>query len=326
MFLRFLIVPVALVIFAGLLLYAIIHNTRKLIKPHNRKGKWLNIVGLLIPIAIIATIAYGFTLGFAELRVVHADFTFKQLPKSFDGYKIVMFTDAHVGTFNSRPHLLQRDVDSINAQHADAIVFCGDIENISPNELEPFRELLTSLKANDGVFSVFGNHDYSLYMPDATEEEKSAMLQKTKDTERSFGWHLLLNENMVIRRGNDSIFIAGEENDGNPPFPRRADAKKTMHGIHHDDFTIMLQHDPTAWRRQVLPQTTAQLTLSGHTHAGQISILGYSLTQGLYPENRGAYREGNRHLYVSSGLGGIVPFRLGMPAEIVVITLHTTHI
>ena len=88
-------------------------------------------------------------------------------------------------------------------------------------------------------------------------------------------------------------------------------------------FVIMLQHDPSAWKRNILPKTTAQLTLSGHTHGGQMQLFGWRPTRIRQHEDYGLYRQGGRFLYVTAGLGGLVPFRLNMPNEITVITLHT---
>ena len=278
----------------------------------------------VISLCVVALLVYGFTLGFTQFRIQRVEFASKDLPKAFDGYKIVMFSDAHVGNFKgSRQKYLSQTIDRINAENADAICFCGDIENVDPEELTPFCDDFSSLKAKDGVFSILGNHDYSLYKRDASDSERKQLIQKTISSERSFGWNLLLNEHAVIRRGEDSIVVAGEENDGSGPFPRLANPEKTMQGVGKDAFVVMLQHDPTAWRRQVLPKTNAQLTLSGHTHAGQFMIFGWSPAKLVYKECKGAYYQGERMLYVSSGLGGVVPFRVGVPGEIVVITLKT---
>ena len=143
----------------------------------------------------------------------------------------------------------------------------------------------------------------------------------TRDFETSVGWQLLLNDNRIVRRGSDSIVIAGGENDGRPPFPAKADLKKTMRGINAKSFVVMLQHDPSAWRRHILPQTNAQLTLSGHTHGGQISLFGFRPTELVGKEDDGLYAEGKRKLFVSTGLGGFIPFRFYMNPEVVEITL-----
>ena len=83
----------------------------------------------------------------------------------------------------------------------------------------------------------------------------------------------------------------------------------------------MLEHDPYSWRHRILPHSHAQLTLSGHTHAGQISLLGFSPAVFKFKEHQGLYKEGDRALYVSKGVGGVVPIRFGATGEIAVITL-----
>ena len=115
--------------------------------------------------------------------------------------------------------------------------------------------------------------------------------------------------------------IAGTENDGRPPFPAKADYRKALHGISPKSFVIMMQHDPSAWRRHILPQTNAQLTLSGHTHGGQLSLFGWRPTSVVNTEDAGLYKEGNRYLYVSTGVGAFIPFRFHMKPEVVEITL-----
>ena len=131
-----------------------------------------------------------------------------------------------------------------------------------------------------------------------------------------------MNSNRAIRRNGDSIVIAGMENDGRPPFPQKADIRKTLAGVNGNAFIVMLQHDPSAWRRTILPKSKAQLTLSGHTHAGQLKIFGWSPAAISYEEWYGMYYEGDRAMNVSAGVGGFIPFRLGASNEIVVITLR----
>jgi hypothetical protein len=83
----------------------------------------------------------------------------------------------------------------------------------------------------------------------------------------------------------------------------------------------MLEHDPTSWHRKILPHSHCQLTLSGHTHGGQFSLFGLSPAQFRYREYGGMYYAGERAMNVSTGVGGVVPFRFGVSPEIVVITL-----
>ncbi len=286
------------------------------------RNNWGNLVAPPLCLFSLYILIYGSTLGFRKLEVRHIDIYSRELPKAFDGYRIAQFTDAHVGTLtDNRYKMLTRVIDSLNAQNADAIVFTGDLQNMQPSELYPVQDLLKSLHAKDGVFSVLGNHDYSQYIK-ADPAVKAANEREVISRERQFGWTVLLNEHHTIRRGKDSLVIAGEENDGLPPFPDRGDINKTLEGISPSAYVVMLQHDPSAWRRSILPKSQVQLTLSGHTHGGQIQLFGLRPTMLTSKEDYGLYLDGNRALYVSAGISGLIPFRFGIPGEIAVITLH----
>ncbi len=282
------------------------------------------LAGGVLSLMLVLAYVYGCTVGFKQLEVVHVEFASADLPEAFDGYKIVQFSDAHVGTYAlGRQDILRRAVDSINAQHADMVVFTGDIQNKLPSEVEEFMPLLSSIKAADGVFSVLGNHDYPMYMNTDDFIEISSSLGRTESYQTDMGWTLLLNDRCRIRRDSSSIVIAGMENDGRPGgrFPQKGDVNGALFGVRRDEFVIMLEHDPTCWQRKILPHSHAQLTLSGHTHGGQLSLFGWSPASFSYDEYAGMYYNGDRALYVSKGLGGVIPFRLGTPGEIAVITL-----
>ena len=139
--------------------------------------------------------------------------------------------------------------------------------------------------------------------------------------EARMGWQVLNNEHTIIHRGHDSIALVGVENSGNPPFPNYGDLPKALKGT-DGIFKVLLSHDPTHWRREVLPESDVQLMLSGHTHEMQFSIFGFSPAKFVYPEHNGLYREGNQALFVNVGLGYLMfPMRLGAWPEITVITL-----
>lgn len=279
-------------------------------------------VACVLAILSLGTVIYGSTIGIRQIEVHEDTFCSRDLPEAFDGYRIALIADAHVGSFIGwQKPVLKEFIDVIMAQKADAILFAGDLQNMHPDELEAARKQLKRIQAKDGVYSVLGNHDYAGYLGETQGVIKKSE-SKTQSMQRSFGWNLLMNENAIIRRGNDSIVIAGMENEGQKHFPRKGDIKKTMKGIGKDAFVIMLQHDPTAWKTEILPQTNAQLTVSGHTHGGQVSLFGLHVAEFAYDEWGGRYDEGDRALYVTTGLSGFVPFRLGLPAEVVVMTLR----
>ena len=289
--------------------------------------RWRRNYGNHFGLAVVAlqwfVLIYGSTIGFDKLEVKHVDLYFSDLPSAFDGYRIVQFSDAHVGTYTpQRDYQLARAVDSINAQRADMVVFTGDLQNMRPDEVVPHARVLSALRARDGVFSVLGNHDYADYL-EADVLTKQENCRAMVDLQREMGWTLLRNEHRVIHRGGDSVIIAGMENDGvSKRSPARGDVWSTLDGTSPSDFVVMLQHDPSCWRREILPESSAQLTLSGHTHAMQFVLFGWSPIALRYKEWGGLYDYDGRKLYVSTGLGGFLPFRVGVPGEIVVFTLH----
>lgn len=290
----------------------------------HRRRNYGNFIWLPFAAGAIYIIMYGFIVGFGKLEVKHLDLYFDDLSEAFDGYRIVHFSDAHVGSFQyDKKSILQRDIDSINAQKADMVVFTGDIQNMQPEELLPVMPLLSKVKAKDGVYSVLGNHDYSIYI-DATEDVKKANIKATVEREQQMGWTVLRNDNRVIRRDADSLVIAGEENGGRKPSPKLADLEKSLHGVGKGAFIVMLQHDPNVWQEKIVPDGRVQLTLSGHTHAGQVSVFGLRFTQLTAHNDYGLYNQDRQQLYVTSGLGGVVAMRFGATAEIAVITLHKT--
>lgn len=284
---------------------------------------WLRLVFVLTLLFCWYVFLWGAYVGIGRLEVKHVDLTFSDLPEAFDGYKIVQFSDVHLSTYDGRrSDILRRAVDSILAQHADAIVFTGDLQNKEPSEIKRHEAQLSRIKAPDGVFSVLGNHDYTMYTNLTNPIDIGRNQGNTEGFQMDMGWTLLKNERRIIRRDSARIVIAGMENDGEGRFPQLGNINSTLYGISRDDFVIMLEHDPTSWRRRILPHSHTQLTLSGHTHGGQFNMLGLTPAMFLYREYQGIYHIGERTLYVSKGLGGIAPFRFGASPEIVVFTLH----
>ena len=293
---------------------------------HSRYN-WGNLVGMVLGLIIVYVMLYGSFIGVRRLNVNHVEITLEKLPRAYDGYKLVLFSDAHVGSFTGwRKKLLQRDIDSINAQKADAIVFAGDLQNLRPTELYPVQDMLRQLKAPDGVFSVLGNHDYSDYIKD-DPAICAANEREMQSRQRQFGWTLLMNEWKSINRGSRKegrLVFAGMENYSMKDSTQRADLKLTLAGIDPADCVILLQHDPSAWQQLILPEANVPLTLSGHTHGGQLSFFGLRATRVKGgEEDYGLYHEGHHQLYVTCGIGGLIPFRFGVSPEIAVITLKS---
>ena len=293
---------------------------RKYIIRTNRN--WGHYIGILLGYFAVGTFIYGLTYGVSNIQVKHIDLYFKDLPKSFDGYRIVHVSDLHLGTFNGwRSKILKAEMDSIEKQKANLICFTGDLQNIRPEEVKKMASAIR--QPMKGTISVLGNHDYTEYIKGDAKEKAAEEVRLIKAEEKILKWTLLRNQNTEITSpAEESIYVCGTENDGRPPFPNYSNYKKAMQGIGPNSFVIMLQHDPSAWKRSILPKTTAQLTLSGHTHGGQMQIFGWRPTSIRQQEDYGLYEQNGRYLYITAGLGGLVPFRLNMPNEIAVITLH----
>lgn len=280
------------------------------------------LTGSLLAVFCAAGIIYGAVWGVRRLEVNHVTFASPRLPQSFDGYKIVQLSDIHLGSWTHQPEVIAELVEKVNAQQPDLILFTGDLVNQQSRELEPFVPLLSQLKARHGVYSVLGNHDYGTYYHWRSAREEAANLALLRRMQAQMGWHLLDNEHVLKYQDTDSIALVGCENDGEPPFSQHADLGKAV-ASSDSLFSILLTHNPTHWRREVLPTTRIDLTLSGHTHAMQSAILGYSLAALRYPEWSGWYHEGHRALYVNIGIGYVgLPFRIGAWPEITVIKLE----
>ena len=289
---------------------------------------------LLIGLSIAACIllagisSYGYIRGIYHLQTTHDELTIDDLPPSFEGYRLLFFSDFHLGTYAGKTAFPHQVIDEIIKQNADIILFGGDLINYDTKEIDNYITELKRLKAPDGVYAIMGNHDYQVHRKWDSKTAQTRSDTKLEEILQSANWHLLLNESAIIKREQDSIAIVGVENDGKPPFPELGDLRKALQNVpdslrERPFMKILLTHDPTHWRRKVLPETDIQLTLSGHTHACQLQIGSYSPAAGIYKEWGGLYEEQGRRLFVSKGIGqALLNMRIGAWPEINVITLH----
>ena len=281
-----------------------------------------DVAAAVLAAALALAFLYGFVFGWRRITVRHVEVVSPHLPEAFDGYRVAHISDLHVGTWGDDTAFLGRFVGRVNALHPDVILFTGDLVNMLASEVGPHMGVLSRLEARDGVFSVLGNHDYCEYGRYDTRDGALRQRDTLIAREGEMGWRLLRDGNVVLRRGGDCMALIGVENTGRPPFPARGDLGKALEGVPAEAFKILLSHDPSHWRSEVLPATDIDLTLSGHTHAVQLRVGGFSPARWVYPEWGGLYREGDRALHVSVGAGGTVPFRLGAWPEITILTLR----
>ena len=286
------------------------------------KGRFLGIcIAGASALFVMGYILYGALFGTENFKVRETTILSKDLPQGFENYRIVQISDIHCGSWAGNPQALQKAVNIINAQQPDLIVFTGDLVNNIATEVDEFMPVLSQLRAKDGVYSVLGNHDYAMYIPWESPEKKEENLNALKQKQADMNWNLLNNRHVKLYQKGDSIALIGVENSGRPPFPNYAKLPEAMEGT-EGMFKVLLSHDPSSWRREVLPETDIQLTLSGHTHAMQTKIFGFSPSAWVYPEYEGLYTEDGQMLYVNIGLGHLMyPLRLGAWPEITLLTL-----
>ena len=291
------------------------------------RGQFLTRAGLVLAAVPFFSIAYGIKWGRFNYTVRNHVMRFENLPASFDGLRIVQFSDFHIGSFQDYGDEVEAAVEYINAQGADLLLFTGDFVNNVASEMNPFLPTLQKLTSTMGKYSILGNHDYGDYVPWPSAEEKQRNLQTLVRLQEDLGFRMLLNDHQKIERREESIELIGVENWGLPPFPQYGDLVKARAGVEPDAFTILLSHDPTQWDEQVMGHTDIDLTLSGHTHGAQfgIEIPGWrwSPVSMRYKRWGGLYQEGRQWLNVNTGIGFIgFPGRVGMPPEVTVIELR----
>lgn len=309
-----------------------INASQRILKKNNRKkdisrGDFIHQLGLFTASIPFFAILYGITKGKYDYNLVKERIKLPNLPSSFNGFKIIHISDIHLGSFNKNYEQVGKAIEIINEQEADIIVFTGDLVNNFASEGASWPDVLSQMKARMGKFSILGNHDYGDYTHWETEKEKQINFEGIKQIHKDSGFELLLNQSVILKKGDDEISLIGVENWGKPPFPQYGDLKKACIGINDIKTKILLSHDPSHWDLEVL-DTDIDICLSGHTHGMQFGIKIYayqwSPIKYKYPRWGGLYREGNQYLYVNRGFGYLgFPGRVGMPPEITLIELYT---
>ena len=282
--------------------------------PFRKAFAW-GLLSLAIP---PLAIGYGALIERNCFRIKEVSISLENLPEGFDGYRIVHISDIHARSFAGRERHLARAIDKINGLNPDIAVFTGDLITLSPEELDSLAPILGRIQAK--TFSVLGNHDYSIYS-NSSAQARQAHLEDLISREKALGWDLLLDEHRIISKDADSIAVIGVQNTSpSRHFPSKGDLKKASKGT-NGMFRIVLSHDPMHWENEILGQDYP-LTLSGHTHAMQLSLLGWSPSRLIFDQHRGLYTRNGQSIYVNPGLGEtIFPARIGVRPEITVITL-----
>ena len=273
-----------------------------------------------------ASLLYGMYRGKYNYKVLSYNLEFEDLPDAFDGFKITQISDIHSGSFDNQTKV-QYGVDLVNQQKSDLVLFTGDLVNNRADEIKPWIKIFNKIKAEFGVFSILGNHDYGDYMRWESPAAKRKNMKDLYDAHNEMGWDLLLNESRFIEKDGDRLAIIGVENWGSG-FKKAGDLNTALNKVSEKDFKILLTHDPSHWEAQVIPHPfKIHLTLCGHTHGMQFGIeipgiIKWSPAKWRYKQWAGVYSEKNQYLNVNRGFGYLAyPGRVGMWPEVSVITL-----
>jgi len=167
------------------------------------RSDFISRLGLIISAIPFISLIYGIVIGRFNFNIVNKTISFKNLPKSFDGFKIVQFSDLHIGSLNGNKDQLEKAINLINEQNPDVIFFTGDMVNNIAAELDGWEDTLSKLKARHGVFSVLGNHDYGEYFRWQKEEDKLNNIESLKNRQKNMGFKLLLNNSKIIEKNSE---------------------------------------------------------------------------------------------------------------------------
>ena len=290
------------------------------------RSVFLSWLGLGLGSSLFGTLLYGFSNKY-NYQIKNVQLSFNNLPNAFKGFKIVHISDIHSGSFNDTK-AVEHGVDMILKQNADLILFTGDLVNDRHTEILEYIPVFKKITSPNGVYSTLGNHDYGDYVKWSSETAKKENLEKLKDAHKNLGWRLLMNEHVILEKGEDKIALIGIENWGaKARFPKYGKLDKAYAGAENYPFKILMSHDPSHWDAEVKPKyPSIDLMLSGHTHGMQFGVelpfFKFSPVQWVYKQWAGLYEEGNQKLYVNRGFGFIgYPGRVGILPEITVIEL-----
>ncbi len=278
-------------------------NTEKGI-PRSTFLTWL---GVGLSSTLFLSLLYGFGNKY-KYRLVKKKIALNGLPNSFKGFKIIHISDIHSGSLKDQAAVL-KGIELIQKQNADLILFTGDLVNDRATEMQDWMTTFGQLKAPHGVFSTLGNHDYGDYVKWDSLEAKKQNLEDLKKVHHELGWQLLMNENAIINKEQDSIRLVGIENWGaKARFPKYGKMDQAMQGITQKEVVILLSHDPSHWEAEVIPKyQQVQLMLSGHTHGMQFGLenpyFKWSPVQWVYKQWAGHYKVQEQQLYVNRGFG-----------------------
>jgi predicted MPP superfamily phosphohydrolase len=274
----------------------------------------------------VGAMTWGILSGAHDYHLRKVTLKLKNLPKQFDGMTIGQLSDIHSGSFFNKT-AVKGGVEMLMKEKPDVFFFTGDLVNNIAPEVKDYIEIFSKIKAPLGTFSTLGNHDYGDYTEWVSAEKKRQNLIDLMGAHKTIGWDLLMDEHRELKVDGEKIGILGIQNWGAGGFSKHGDMEKAHANTQEYPVKLLLSHDPSHWRNQVLPKyKDIDVAFAGHTHGMQYGIeLGsfkWSPVQLRYKEWAGLYEEGDQKLYVNRGFGYIgYPGRLGIYPEITIFEL-----
>jgi hypothetical protein len=261
-----------------------------------------------VPLLAALVTLWGFVNARRTAAVVRVDVPVVDLPPSLHGFAIAQISDIHVGPTIRRPYL-EAIVAAVNRLDADMVAITGDLVDGSVADLASHVAPLADLRSREGSFFVTGNHEYY--------SGAAAWVGEL----RRLGLKVLMNEHVVVRRGDAALVVAGVTDYGAGHFDRAqaSDPKAALAGSPPAALRLLLAHQPRS--AEAAEAAGFDLQLSGHTHGGQFLPWNF-LVRLQQPFTAGLKRWRGMWVYTSRGTGYWgPPKRFGAPSEITLLRL-----
>ena len=240
-----------------------------------------------------------------ELRDVRVDI--QGWPIELEGLRVAHVSDFHVGDLMSVDDAV-RIIEILGSKEPDVVCNTGDVVDLNCMDLAPVFQATAALQPPLGNYLVLGNHDEL--------DDPSSVVSQAQDA----GITVLRNAVATTEQGGRTLRVGGIDWARSPAACR--DHVDTVVGAGEVD--LLLSHNPKAFDHAA--ELGIPLTLSGHTHGGQIARknrpnanLALAMTHRL---NAGLYEKGASRLFVTVGAGDLFPVRMNCPAEIVLLRIH----
>ena len=239
-----------------------------------------------------------------SLSLEHVEIYLKRLPPQLDGFKIIQLSDTHHSPLTSLDHI-KRAVKVANRLKPDMFLLTGDYVSHDREYIPPVAAELGKLKAKHGIYACLGNHDHW------TDADLVTHLF------RGEGINMLINEGCRFETRKGSFWLAGVDD----YMAGKTDLSAALRGSFPDEMKLLLAHNPVIFRESA--RYGIDLTLSGHTHGGQIRLR--DTEKNIIPRRRraGLHRRKDSQIYITRGIGTVVvPMRYQCPPEISLLELR----